>query len=451
MKEMKIFSPTAILGYGFPLESFNKGMALHPDVIAVDAGSTDPGPFYLGSGKSFTDRGAVKRDLTHMIKAAIEEDIPVMIGSAGGSGAASHLQWCEEIIIEISKEEKLSFKLAVIPADIDRGMVSKKLADGHVKPLHPAPELTQEDVDKSTNIVAQMGIEPFIEALGKGAQVVLAGRAYDPTAFAAYPIMKGYDPGLALHLGKILECASIAATPGSGSDCMMGYLGEDYFKVEPLNEIRKCTTNSVAAHTLYEKTNPFLLPGPGGHLDLTGTKFEQVTERAVKVSGSKFVPQEVYTVKLEAAKLVGYRTISVAGTRDPIMISQIDNIIDAVKSQVKKNFEGSIDNYHLDFIVYGKNGVMGNLEPVHEVKGHELGIVMEAVAETQDIANTILSFARSTMLHYGYDGRVATAGNLAFPYSPSDFVAGKVYEFTMYHVMEIDSHDELFKPRYIDL
>jgi hypothetical protein len=42
------------------------------------------------------------------------------------------------------------------------------------------------------------------------------------------------------------------------------------------------------------------------------------------------------------------------------------------------------------------------------------------------------------MLHYGYPGRVATAGNLAFPYSPSDFKAGEVFEFSLHHVIEVD-------------
>ena len=117
-----------------------------------------------------------------------------------------------------------------------------------------------------------------MKALDSGVQVVLAGRAYDPTVFAAPAIRKGYDKGLAIHLGKILECASICAVPGSGSDCMFGYLGEDYFRVEPLSSARKCTTLSVAAHTLYEKTNPYILPGPGGHLDLAETTFEQDSE-----------------------------------------------------------------------------------------------------------------------------------------------------------------------------
>ncbi len=443
-EEFRILSTTAILGYGFPKESFEEGMKRKPDLIAVDAGSTDPGPFYLGEGVSFTDRGAVKRDLEIMITTGIREKIPVVIGTAGGSGAKPHLEWCADIIREIAKEHDLHFKMAMIHADMDKEEMKKALAEGKITPLDPAPQLTAEDIDATTNIVGQMGIEPIMKALDSGVQVVLAGRAYDPTVFAAPAIRKGYDKGLAIHLGKILECASICATPGSGSDCMFGYLGEDYFRVEPLSPVRKCTTLSVAAHTLYEKTNPYILPGPGGHLDLTNTTFEQDSENTVKVKGSRYVTAPKYTIKLEGAKCIGYRTVSVAGTRDPIMISKIDDIVEGVRARVADNYRDKGFKYSLNFTIYGKNGVMGDLEPVKDAHPHELGVVIEVVAGTQEQADTICASARSTMLHYGYEGRRATAGNLAFPFSPSDFHAGRVYVFSMYHIIEVEDPTSLF-------
>lgn len=443
-EEFRILSATAILGYGFPKESFDEGMKRKPHLIAVDAGSTDPGPFYLGEGISFTDRGAVKRDLEIMIVNGVKNNIPVVIGTAGGSGAKPHLDWCADIIREIAKEHDLHFKMALIHADMDKEEMKKALAEGKISPLDPAPQLTAEDIDATTNIVGQMGIEPIMKALDAGVQVVLAGRAYDPTVFAAPAIRAGYDKGLAVHLGKILECASICATPGSGSDCMFGYIGEDYFRVEPLNDIRKCTTLSVAAHTLYEKTNPYILPGPGGHLDLTNTTFEQDSDNTVKVKGSAYVTAPKYTIKLEGAKCIGYRTVSVAGTRDPIMISKIDDIVAGVRERVADNYRDKGYKYSLNFTIYGKNGVMGNLEPVKNAQPHELGIVIEVVADTQEQADTICASARSTMLHYGYEGRRATAGNLAFPFSPSDFHAGRVYVFSMYHIVEVEDPTSLF-------
>ena len=442
MECIKVLSPTAILGYGFPVSSFEEGMAKLPDCIAVDAGSTDPGPYYLGAGISFTDRYAVKRDLSIMIQAGIEHHIPVLIGSAGGSGAQPHLKWNLEIIEEIIQEQHLHIKLAVISADVSKERALAALSRGELNPLHPAPEATEDDIKDASHIVGQMGVEPFIEALKEGADVILAGRSYDPSMFAALAIHKGFDPGIALHCGKILECAAIASSPGSGSDCMFGTIYADHFVLETLNPARQCTTLSVSAHTLYEKTNPYILPGPGGTLDLHQTKFTQLNDQQVEVKGTIFIPSDPYTVKLEAAKCVGYRTVSIAGVRDPFFIKALDEILSGVKQRVHDNFK-ELD-YHLNFKIYGKNGVMGDLEPIKEINSHELGIVIDAVAKTQDIANTVCSFARSTMLHYGYTGRIATAGNLAFPYSPSDAKMGEVYQFCLYHIIDVQDPLELF-------
>lgn len=450
MKEYRVLSPTAILGYGFPLTSFNEGLKRNPDIIAVDAGSTDPGPYYLGAGVSFTDRNAVKRDLEIIISAGLERKIPVLIGTAGGSGADSHVKWNLDIIKELAEEHQWHFKMAVISADLDKNLILDNLKNGKVTPLHPAPQLTEADITDATNIVAQMGIEPLVKALDDEAQIILTGRCYDPAVFAADAIRMGYDAGLAIHMGKILECGAIAAEPGSGSDSILGTLLPDGFIVEPLDANRRCSVTSIAGHTLYEKTNPYQLPGPGGILSLKNTTFTQYSDTAVKVTGSEFIPSEKYTVKLEGAKKVGYRTVSIAGCRDAIMISKIDEIITAVKQRVQDNFAKQNYTYHLHFHIYGKNGVMGDLEPFIGVS-HELGIVIDVVADTQDIANTICSFARSTMLHYGYPGRIATAGNLAFPYSPSDFKVGAVYEFCLYHVLEVDDPLTLFPIKYVEV
>lgn len=451
-EEFRILSTTAILGYGFPRASFDEGMKRRPHLIAVDAGSTDPGPYYLGAGVSFTDRNAVMRDLEIMLLAGVPNKIPVVVGTAGGSGAEPHLAWCREIIEEIAKKHDLHFKMAVIHAEFEQKRILEEFRAGRISPLEPAPELSAAQIEASSHIVGQMGMEPIIKALDEGAEVVLAGRAYDPSVFAASAVRQGYDRGLAVHLGKILECAAICATPGSGSDCMFGCIGEDYFTVEPLNPARKCTTLSVAAHTLYEKTNPYILPGPGGYLDLTACRFEQLSESAVRVTGSRFVPAERYTVKLEGAKRIGYRTVSIAGTRDPVMISQIDEITAGVRERVADNFRDNGWEYHLSFLLYGRDGVMASMEPTPSTEGaHELGIVIEAVADSQGKADTICAFARSTMLHYGYAGRRATAGNLAFPYSPSDFHAGEVYVFSIYHLLETEDPAALFPAEMIAL
>jgi hypothetical protein len=435
--EIRVLSPTAILGYGFPGESFARGIAKKPHVIAVDAGSTDPGPHYLGSGKSFTDRAFVKRDLRYMLVEGLRLGVPVIVGSAGGSGAAPHLAWCRSIIEEIASEEKLSFTMAVISADVPKETVRAARRAGRIRPLAFVPDLTDEAIEASTHIVAQVGTEPLVKALDAGAQVVLAGRCYDPACFAAVPIREGFDAGLALHMGKILECGAIAATPGSGADCAFATLYPDRFVLEALNPNRAFTRESAAAHTLYEKSDPYRLPGPGGIIDLSACSFTDAGQGRVEVRGSRHERTPGYHVKLEGARRVGFRSISIAGARDPVMVRDIGAILETVRGQVDALSAGKLRGT-LHFHVYGRDGVMGPGEPLRETRSHELGIVIEAVSPTQDEADSLASVTRSTLLHYGYPGRISTAGNLAFPFSPSDTRMGEVYEFSLYHLMEID-------------
>ena len=437
-KEFRILSATAILGYGFPELSFGKGLRRKPHVIAADAGSTDPGPYYLGSGQSFTSRAAVKRDLRLMIREGVRRKIPVIVGTAGGSGARPHVEWCEAIIREIAREERLRFSLGVIYTDVPKTLVRKALTKKAVRPLSCVPPLTRAAIDESLHIVAQVGVDPFIKALDQNCDVVLCGRAYDPAVFAAAPMRLGYDAGLALHLGKILECAAIAATPGSGADCALGTLHRDSFILEALSSARRFTPESTAAHTLYEKSNPYHLPGPGGALDLTACSFKDIGKGRVRVRGSRFVPASENWIKIEGARPAGCRTISIAGIRDPIMIRQIDDILVDVEKQVRRLLRREKLKGRVFFHVYGRNGVMGRMEPLQKTLNHELCVLLDAVAETRQASETLLSLTRSTLLHYGYPGRIATAGNLAFPFSPSDVSMGTVYEFSIYHLMQLD-------------
>jgi hypothetical protein len=355
MDEIRVLSPTAILGYGYPKASLDEGMKRTPHVIAVDAGSTDGGPYYLGiepgggsDASAFIEM--LSRDVGPLLEAAMAARIPLIIGSAGFAGGEIHLQATVMVIRSLAEQMGLHFRMAVIHAEIEKEYVKNKLREGKVSPLGPPPQLTEAEIDASVRIVGQMGVEPFVKALETGAQVIVAGRSNDPSMFAALPFIEGFDKGISLHMAKILECAAIAAEPGSGSDSMIGVLRRDHFLVEPLNPQRICTTTSVAAHSMYEKSDPLHLYGPGGLVEMSAARFEQHDSRTVKVSGSKFVPAP-YTIKLEGSKRVGYRTICVAGIRDPGTIRKVDELIGEARKRVRDQFKEFADSYKLIFHV----------------------------------------------------------------------------------------------------
>lgn len=46
---------------------------------------------------------------------------------------------------------------------------------------------------------------------------------------------------------------------------------------------------------------------------------------------------------------------------------------------------------------------------------------------------------------------VSTAGNLAFPFTPPEIRVGPAYEFSVYHLMEVERQEDLFAYRLEEL
>lgn len=450
MAEIRTLAVNGQLGYGFSAEAFEIGLAKNPDFLGCDAGSSDIGPYYLGQGIPHTDRVAVKRDLEISLLGARRLKVPLIIASAGSAGARPHVNELLNILKDITQEHSLCYRLAVIWADIDKEQVRTALRAGKVKSLSNVPPLTEEDLNATCRIVAQMGVTPIIKALEMGAEVIIAGRACDTAIFAAMPIMKGFNPGIAFHAAKIVECGAYCAVPGGAGDCMFATLRDDHFLLEPLNPARRCTPLSTAAHTMYEQPDPFIFYEPDGVTDLSEAKFEAVNERVVKVSGSLFHPAKApYRLKLEGAAQVGFRTITIGGVRDPIMLKHLPECEQYVKDGVTSNLKGKINpkDYDIKLRVYGRDAVMAHLEPT-PICDHEVGVILEVLGRTQEIANSVCALARALFLHATFPGRKTTAGNVAFPYSPHDIPLGPAYKWSVYHTMEVD---DLLQPFPIDI
>lgn len=385
----RVLSTCAGMGYGFPEESFREAMKLKLDMIASDAGSMDPGPYYLGAGKSYAEKPSLKRDFSIMLKGALKQGCPLMIGSCGLAGDTPNLN----LMIDLAKEvfEELSvknLKMAVIDSHVDDKLLSDNI--NNLVPLGKMPPLIKKDLS-GCNKVAQMGIAPFIKALEEGAQVILAGRACDVAIFAADPVRRGIDPALAYHAGHILECGAIACDPGSASDCLIAeFTDENTVLFTPPNAIRKATTYSIAAHSLYEEDHPTLQFYPEGVLSFQDTEYFNVDNRSAGIRNTKFFTRPL-TMKIEGSRKVGERYISL------LFCKNVANIPDS-------------------YVLYGRNAV--EPEPVNKNES-EIGLLIKAKSESEEIARSLLTLWKGFFMHFGYPGRRATAGNLAIPLSPS--------------------------------
>jgi hypothetical protein len=449
LKKIRALAATGNLSTGFREETLVRAVEQGAHFIGCDAGTTDSGPYYLGSGNSRGPREASKRSLRIMIREALNAGIPVIIGSAGHAGGTPHLNWTLEIVRELARENAWHFKLAAIDSEIPKEDLLKALLAGRIAPLCPSPDLGEASIRKAERFVAMMGIEPIQSALQAGAQVVVAGRSSDVAIYAAVPVLQGIPKHVAFHAGKILECGSAAVAQRFYPDCMAAELDQDGFTVEPPNPNFRCTPQSVAAHTLYENADPYLLVESGGVVDTTAAQYEAASDRAVRVSGARFIPAEKYTVKIEGAALAGYRSIVVAGIRDPLVLRQLDTFLASLRTVVEGKIEDSLklsrDAYTLQFRVYGSNGSLGRAEPCPQVEGHEVGLIIDVVAPSQSLAADILPIVWHTGLHHPIPEQQGLISNLAFPFSPPAADMGPVYRFCANHVWQLDDPCKPFR------
>jgi hypothetical protein len=452
MNEVRILSATGILGSGFREETLKRAMQLEPHFIGADSGSTDPGPHYLGSGDTLFSDSAYKRDVRLMLLAGRAAKIPVVIGSACTAGSDAQLARLVGIVRDIAREEKLRFKLAAIHSEQDKGYLKQKLREGKITPLSNAPVFNEQVIDRSAHIVGMAGIEPFVEALEHGADVVIAGRSSDTSIFSAIPVMRGINPATVWHAAKILECGAACVVLRKYPDCNFATVRDDHFIVEPPNPDYRCDPDSVASHNLYENATPYELIEPSGVLNTFSAKYEAISDRAVKVSGSTFTPSARYTIKLEGAELAGYQSIIIGSVRDPIILRQLDSWLEgltrAAKDRIASVYGAAMEEkYRLDVRVFGKNATMGPLESETRI-GHEVGLLFQVTAETQALATSFIKSVSHIAVHYPVPEWTGLITSIAYPYSPAEIARGATYRFNMNHVVEPATPMEMFSIDY---
>jgi hypothetical protein len=444
MKSLKIICPNGHLGFApIRTDSFEIAVKAAPDVIAADSGSDDVGPVPLGSDTSTSPEAWQRHDLEHMLLASRRLGVPMIIGSAGDTGSNSRVDLYVRIIEELAARHKLKkFKLGSFYSEVSRERVRQSIRKGSaVKGLDGFADLTESELDATDRIVAMAGVHPYVELLKQGADVIIGGRSSDAALFAGPAIFHGFPADYAYYLGKVLECASFCAEPYGGKETVMGEITAEDVKVTAMSPAQRCTIASVSGHAMYERSNPYEEFFAGGKLDMTHCRYEQVSEKTTRITGSRFLPDQTVRVKLEGAGKVGERYVGFCGIRDPYTVANVDGVIGWARDQVRARFGET--GYELHFSVYGRDGVMGDLEPLRHKPGHELGVLVQGVAPTREMAEEVAMIALRQMFYARLPDVKGTAGSVSFPLDEV-LHASPAYRWTLNHTMEVADPMELF-------
>lgn len=443
MKTARIICPNGHLGFA-PLkpESFALGVAAGPDFIAADSGSDDIGPGPLGSDTSTSPLAWQTQDLETMLLAARARGVPMIIGSSGDTGTNSRVDLYVRLIREIAAKHNLApFRLGWFYSEVDREYLRAKIRGGDpIEGLEGRAPLTEAELDATARIVGMAGVHPFMALLDLGADVIIGGRSSDSAIFAAAALHRGHEEGLSYYLGKVLECASFCAEPYGGKETVLGEIVDGGVHVTAMHPAQRCTVASVAGHAMYERSNPNYEFVAGGMLDMSGCHYEQLSEKTTRVTGPRFVPIDRVRVKLEGAAKIGERFVGMAAVRDPYTIANIDTVIAWARQQVRERFGAA--GYELHYTVYGRDGVMGPLEPV-KTPAHELCIVVQGVAPTREMAEEVCMTGTRQMFYARLPDVKGTAGSVAFILDEV-LPASAAYRWSVNHTVGVDDPMELF-------
>ena len=446
---VRVLIPSGALGLGYDRAALARGIDQKPDIIAIDGGSTDSGPHYLGTGTSKYSCNSIKAEWRELMQARAEAQVPLIIGTSGTCGADSAVDWLVDITREIAAETGQSLKVAVLKSGQSSSAMKRAYQAGNISPLPAAPKICDAIFDDCTNIVALAGAEQIQEALNTGADIVIAGRTTDTAIISALPLLRGCHAGGAWHGAKIGECGALATTnPNSGT--ILIEFDAQGFTISPMGDNACATPETVSAHMLYENADPYILFEPGGYLDVTQASYLALDDQQVRVTGSEWVVSEAYYVKLEGARRVGFQTVSLVLIRDPRYVAHIRDWCADIEIKCTTKAQARIaDDFSIELRLIGVDATLGDLD--HDIQvGSEVAVLGIVTAATQNLSNEVAKILNPYLLHHPLSEQEEMP-TFAFPFSPPEMQRGAAYEFCLNHVLTLQSPMDAFRLEVLDL
>ena len=393
-------------------QNFWEGAETRPDYYCCNSGSSATGPSSLGNDTSASLYTWQKHDLELMLLASRKQDVPMIIGSSGDTGTNSRVDLYVNLIQRLARQHNLApFKLIYFYSEVPKETVRQRMEQGiAIEGLGERKNLTLKELEQTDRIVAVADVQPFIRALERGADVIIGGRSDHAAVFASAAIYEGFAEHISYSLGKALDTTSIYAEPPLVNETIIGTISLEDVIVTTMRSTQPVLEASIDGQSTYAHS----FGSPDGKMKVT----------------------------LEGSGKVGERFITIIGIKDPYIIHHIDKVIEWARGRIVEHF--SEKNYQLSYKIYGKDGGLGDLERVNGIPSHELGIVVEGIAETEQIAEEITVMGSRQLFSAPLPGiqehmEIATVvTNGALPAPPA-------YRWTIHHTLPVDDPMELFE------
>jgi hypothetical protein len=422
-------------------EHIDRAFSWGVDAIVAQGTGSDWGPYWLGSGLQV--ESDVARNVLPYVRAAKKHGVPFVF-SFGIAGGNVHLAKCLGDLQRVCVAEGLDLDVAVIESELSSEYLAERVrVGGPILPAsdaaHLSPQLTEDDAHAAERIVALIGPEPVQQALRAGVDGVITGRALDIGLFMAVAMNRGISRAVAGHAAKLLECGGLALEPGDSANCMWARIDADSVEVRSPNPASRPTIAGLVSHGFYERAHPYAEENPGGTLDLSDVVYTELPDGGIRGTGARW-SDAPYTLLLEGATRVGFRSICQLGVRDPALLAQVRTWTGTAEEQTRARYADEFESgrVQLSTRVFGLDAVLGELEPEKTVTGHEAAVVVDVVADDQALANQVGYYAFIRLFIGPYEGRKTTAGNAASPYMPVVIPVGEVFTFGIYHLLPLE-------------
>ena len=137
--------------------------------------------------------------------------------------------------------------------------------------------------------------------------------------------------------------------------------------------------------------------------------------------------------------------LDVMGAEYAAETGNVDKVIEWAREQTRERFGDA--GWELHYSVFGRNGVMGDMEPLKDKPGHELCILVQGVAATREQAEEVAITGTRQLFYARLPDVKGTAGGVAFPLDEV-MAASPAYHWTMNHTMAVGHPLELFPTHF---